>query len=443
MLVVCPKSSFEAWLNEPSEVFENPPVGAVYDGGLIGSDVDFLIVNFEKLESAKRRKALIAWMSQKGGTNLVIDEAHRVKSGARGTRWRACIELASFASRVDLLSGTPMPQSYDDLRNLFSLSWRGVPQSKLNDQVLSSLTPGGLFVRTTKSQLGLPEIKIQKIQIEPGPIQSEIYSALKNKYMGILAVSTKDQLTLSKKGRAVMTLIATASNPALISGKEKDDLLSSIGWPPKELESMELMPAIRDYLRHEIPPKFEWLVRFAELASLEHRKTLVWTSFVGNIELLRKYLKKHNPAIIYGSVSPEDRASELERFRNDPDCTILVTNAQTLGEGISLHKTAHEAVFLDRTYNAAQYLQALDRIHRLGLSPDQLTTIYILETSGTIDERVSERLLVKIQRLSEMLNDGGLVKVSLPSTEEEQSVHEALGFDDVDIEDLLTHLSEA
>ena len=35
-------------------------------------------------------------------------------------------------------------------------------------------------------------------------------------------------------------------------------------------------------------------------------------------------------------------------------------------EGISLHKVCKRALYLDRTYNAAQYLQSRDRIHRIG-----------------------------------------------------------------------------
>ena len=146
--------------------------------------------------------------------------------------------------------------------------------------------------------------------------------------------------------------------------------------------------------------------------------------------------------MIHGSISGEDRKSELERFRYDPSCAVLITNPQTLGEGVSLHKTAHEAIFVDRTYNAAQYLQALDRIHRLGLSPDQETNIYLLETEQSIDVRVGERLSKKISILSEMLNDDGLVRVSLPGSDELQDLQELLGLDQSDLDDLLKHLGE-
>jgi SNF2 family DNA or RNA helicase len=155
---------------------------------------------------------------------------------------------------------------------------------------------------------------------------------------------------------------------------------------------------------------------------------------------MRSFLAPLQPAVIHGSISREERESELARFRQDPECHVLLTNPQTLGEGISLHMTAHEAVFMDRTYNAAQYLQALDRIHRLGLPKEVKTTIHLLSSNASVDQRVASRLEVKIGTLSEMLDDPGLVSVSLPSAEELELPNEILGFDDLDLNELLEHL---
>ena len=369
-----------------------------------------------------------------------MDEAHRIKGGARGVRWRAILGLSAYAERVDLLSGTPMPQSYDDLKNLFSVSWKTIPRQHLEESRLSNLTPGGLFVRTTKAQLELPEIEVLQHGLEMGNIQREIYGALGKSYVGTMSLDSRDQVTLAKKGRAIMTLLGAATNPALIGTKSREELISDLSWPPRELTQSGLMDALMSYMQHEIPPKYEWVIRFLETQRAKARKTLVWSSFVGNLELMRSFLSPLQPAVIHGSISREDRESELARFRQDPECHVLLTNPQTLGEGISLHMTAHEAVFMDRTYNAAQYLQALDRIHRLGLPKEVKTTIHLLSSNASVDQRVASRLEVKIGALSEMLDDPGLVSVSLPSAEELELPNEILGFDDLDLNELLEHL---
>ena len=96
---------------------------------------------------------------------------------------------------------------------------------------------------------------------------------------------------------------------------------------------------------------------------------------------------------------------------------------------------------MDRSYNAGHYLQSLDRIHRLGLPVDQETSIHILSTKETIDQRVGIRLEQKIERLSDALKDEGLIKSSLPD-EELILPNELLGIDKFDLDDLLSHLTE-
>jgi hypothetical protein len=88
-----------------------------------------------------------------------------------------------------------------------------------------------------------------------------------------------------------------------------------------------------------------------------------------------------------------------------------------MSEGVSLHHECHDAVYLDRTFNAGQYLQSLDRIHRLGLEPGIETRITFLVSPATIDEAVDDRVRIKAERLSEMLSDPNLVTMALPDEE--------------------------
>ncbi len=439
-VVVCPKSAFEAWLDEPRKVFEEEIATEVFDGPIIDHKTQILLVNFEKAEAANRRRLIKQWLSQGSGL-LVIDEAHRIKRGSSGKRWLACMDLSSVSKRVELLTGTPMPQSYADLRNLFSISWKVVPKGQFTDTRLANLEPGGLFVRTTKSQLNLPKANFVSVPIAMGTLQSEIYQAITKSYQGLFSVNENDQATLRKKGRAIMTVLAASTNPALIRKDSKEELLKELRWPPLELASNpDLITALNSYMSHEVPTKYEWVSKFVANSANAGRKVLVWSSFVGNLELLKRTLKPFNPAVIHGSVERADREEELKRFRFDPACSVLLTNPQTLGEGISLHETAHDAVFVDRTYNAAQYLQALDRIHRLGLRDDVETNFYLLQCEGTIDKRVEVRLAAKIEALGNMLNDEGLKAISLGDSDDDLDLLSSLGLDQIDVADLLKHL---
>jgi SNF2 family DNA or RNA helicase len=440
LLIICPRSAFEAWRDEPNIVIGRHVIVNQFTEESIPPDTEILYVNYEQLESPERLSRIIRWVSQEF-TMLVIDEAHRIKSGPASVRWRACQEIGSKAKRIDLLTGTPMPQSPQDLKNLFSLSWPGIPKSFFSDQKLASLRRGGIFVRTTKNELNLPPMVITPVNIPMGKIQSEIYLALRRSFVGRFGLSDIDRNYFGQKGKAVMTLIAAATNPGLLLGSSNEDAYLGLLWPPQELSGSErLMEILNKYVQHEIPPKYEWVIKFISKAASEGRKVLVWSTFIGNLVALKKLLSPYNPAMIYGGTSQEDRILELKRFRTSSDCSVLLSNPQTLGEGVSLHNECHDAIYLDRSYNAGLYLQSLDRIHRLGLPLSQETSVFILNTEGTVDLRIGKRLATKIDLLGSFLNDEGLVEVSLPSTEESETPEAILGLDDFDVNDLFEHL---
>ena len=172
-------------------------------------------------------------------------------------------------------------------------------------------------------------------------------------------------------------------------------------------------------------------------------KTLVWSNFVLNIEeLAERILAPYQPAVIYGGVPSGDedaefvtRERELRRFRRDKRCQVLIANPAAMAEGVSLHEECHDAIYLDRTFNAGQYLQSLDRIHRLGLPPRTKTRITFLVSTGTIDEVVNARVQTKAERLGTMLSDPNLVAMALP---DEDSYGEWIDTEDVGA--LLSHL---
>jgi SNF2 family DNA or RNA helicase len=441
LLVVCPRSAFEAWETD-SRMLTNIPKVAQFNDDLIDSEIEILYVNYEQLENTDKLKRLVKWLDQKPSM-LAIDEAHRIKGGGASIRWRACRELASHAKRVDLLTGTPMPQSQEDLRNLLTLSWNGIPREFFSDSRLSGLKRGGVFVRTTKQELQLPPMKITQIELPMSDVQKDVYSALRRSFAGQFELSANDSGYFSRRGKAVMTLIAAATNPGLLMKSVREDAYLGLIWPPRELTGSErLMSVLENYVSHEMPSKYQWIARFVAKAAKEGKKVLIWSTFIANLLALKRLLEPYDPAIIYGISTQDDRKLELNKFRNSKGCSVLLSNPQTLGEGVSLHKDCHDAIYLDRNYNAGLYLQSLDRIHRLGLPQGQETNIFILETEGTVDQRIARRLQDKIQRLGFYLNDSGLVEVSLPAADDEILPDAMLGLDEFDLDDIYQHLIE-
>jgi len=436
MLVVAPLSAFDSWTTEVSLSFpdgQRPVVAPFIESA--PDDAEVLVVNYHRLGA--RYDALVRWVRQRP-TLVLLDEAHRMKRGWDGTFGSACLSIAFLAARRDILTGTPAPQSPQDLVALLDYLWPGQarrvlpaaalvlpPPLDVGHQVATAIAP--LFVRTRKSELGLDPPQLRVVQVDPDPLQVQIYQALRDRYAGTLQISMTDRAAFARMGDIVMYLLEAATNPQLLSAGSGAEDEVGFRHPPLDIPpGTALWDLLQQYNQYETPAKFKQLAQTIEDNAKLGHKTLVWTNFVRNLQALERMLALHQPALIYGGIpsvltdpnSARTRESELARFRTDPNCKVLLANPAAMSEGVSLHQVCHDAIYLDRTFNAGQYLQSIDRIHRLGLPPGQSTRITFLVTNGTIDEVIDARIKQKAERLGEMLDDPDISTMALPSDED-------------------------
>jgi hypothetical protein len=113
----------------------------------------------------------------------------------------------------------------------------------------------------------------------------------------------------------------------------------------------------------------------------------------------------------------DTREEIIERFLAETDPAVLITNPASCSESISLHRSCHNAIYLDRTYDCALFLQSIDRIHRLGLPPHVSVTIHILTATlqgePTIDHLVDAALIRKSDRMRQLLEGAELSPIHL------------------------------
>lgn len=433
MLVVAPKSAFEAWWDEASLSMPNGLVVAQ----LLDETIpvcDILLVNYERLPNSL--PALIRWL-RSSRSLLVLDEAHRMKLGADGAWGTACYALGPYASHRVILTGTPAPNGRQDLENLFGFVWPGQGRSAVNRAVIGhSLAEASellkpLFTRTTKSQLGLPPVQLSYRRVALPPLHREIYDSL----VGLGLRQLADTADAEALGRIVMYLLMAATSPALIAaGSSRYEPLSYRVPPLVPPAGSPLMHLMRDLPSYELSPKFTEAMAIVRANAEMGRKTLVWSTFVRALTSLNRLLTRYSPALIHGGTT--DREAQLWRFRNDPACMVLLSNPATLGEGISLHHTCHDAVFIDRDFAAGRYLQSMDRIHRLGLAPETDTRITILLADDTVDQVVQLRLDDKLNFLLRILDDSAVQQ--LTDLDEEPAI--SAGMDPADAAALVSHL---
>ncbi|MFD8672632.1 SNF2-related protein [Streptomyces seoulensis] len=436
ILVVSPRSAFEAWRYEADACFAEPLQAHVMGRGAPPS-ADLLIVNYERLHRAL--PALSDWL-RAAPAMLVVDEAHRMKLGGVGVWGAACLALGPLSRVRMILSGTPAPNGAKDLENLLSFVWPGHGRRVVTqavdggDLAYASQVLRPMFTRTTKSELGLPPVELRLRRLAMPPLHEEIYEALKGGDK-VSARAAADCMDFQALGKAVLRMLMAATSPALlVGGSTRYEPLEFRVPPLQASENAPLSELLHCLPEYEVPPKYkEALAIVAENASLG-RKTLVWASFVRSITSLQRLLAPFQPAVVHGGT--QDREEELRRFREDSDCCVLISNPATLGEGISLHQDCHDAVYIDRDFQAGRFLQSLDRIHRLGLSPDVETRITVLAAAGTVDEIVAMRLAKKLEFMGRILDDSAVRELSDP--EEEAPV--AAGMDAADMRAVLEHL---
>lgn len=436
MLVVCPKSAYEAWQEESQKCFAGGLDVQVFDGrGSLAADV--LLVNYERLD---RSLGVITDWLESAPTMMILDEAHRMKLGSAGVYGAACMALGPLSTTRMILTGTPAPNGPKDLESLFAFVWPGRGKRVVNDAVgggnlvHASRVLKPLYTRTTKQELGLPPVSVKMRMVDLPPLHREIYDAIVGRFT-MRAVRSKSDF--DSIGKTVLRLIMAATSPALLAqGATKYEPLS-LRVPPLEVPADDPLYSLLGSLsEYEMPPKYQEVLAIVKENSAKGRKTLVWASFVRSISTLEKLLEDFQPAVVHGGTA--EREEQIDLFRNDPDCLVLISNPATLGEGISLHQVCHDAVYVDRDFQAGRFLQSLDRIHRLGLAPDAETRVTVLATRRTVDEVVAKRLNEKLEFMGKLLDDASVQKLGDPF--EEQSA--VAGMDTADVRALLAHVQK-
>ena len=132
-------------------------------------------------------------------------------------------------------------------------------------------------------------------------------------------------------------------------------------------------------------------------------KCIVWTSFVENVEWLAKILRRHNPQLVHGMLSPREQTEAIRTFLSAPSAKVFIATPGSAKEGLTL-TAANHVIFFDRLFSLDDYLQAQDRIHRI--SQDRVCHVHNLIMRDSIDEWVEA--LLHSKRVAAQLAQGDI-----------------------------------
>jgi SNF2 family DNA or RNA helicase len=449
LLIVGPLSSFGPWETEYAECFGRKPdskrlmssMGRQEKVDYLYSDhvADLTLISYASLATLRDD---IIYFLKNNRTMVVLDEAHKIKNTSGGIAAAAVLAISRYCKSRVVLTGTPAPNGYEDLYNLFKFIWPtknmvGYQVNQLRDMsqrrndprvdgLVESISP--FFIRINKSDLGLPPATVHPpIEVPMGPAQRRIYDFIEKDYVDRMLQNNEIDITSKFKAALVnakiIRLMQAATNPSMLRSPLKSFLASEDIAPEvyRAVDDANVMREIVDYEKAEVPTKF--LATLGLVRDILDRggKVVIWATFIQTILDFKRFLQASGICAqeLYGAIPVEqygaeeddpDDSDELTREKivrdfQEPDCPyrVIIANPFAVGESISLHKACHNAIYIERTFNAAHFVQSKDRIHRYGLKPTDETNYYFILSKDSIDETINERLSIKEKRMIEIM----------------------------------------
>lgn len=395
VLIVTPASLKHQWEREIRR-FTSLPVHVI--SGIAGrrdllyaTPAFFTIVNYELLLRERD-------VYQRLAPDLVIlDEAQRIKNW----RTKTAQAVKALQSRYAfVLSGTPLENNLDELYSVMQFLdprilgplWRFNSQfyqlekkrsghykvlgARNLQDLRSRLAPVVLRRKRDDVLQDLPDRVDNTFFVEMTPAQAEPYADYSRTVSSLLKKAEYRALTPDETKLLFMCL------------QKMRLLCDALVLHDRKLKAAEA---------YATAPKLAELAKILEEQVLEAgRKAILFSSFEGMIDLvaehvLRKLKLGHEK--LAGSVPTNKRGKLLERFREDPECRVLLST-DAGGVGLNLQE-ASLVVNLDIPWNPAVLEQRIGRAHRLGQK--RSVQVVNLITKGAIEERMLDCLEAKRQ----------------------------------------------
>ncbi len=440
LLIISPLSAFGPWELEYEECFGEKPSTKRLNGKVsVEEKKQYLYsrtparITLISYNSVPTLREELIYFLRNNKVMVVLDEAHKIKNTSGGVTASGVLEIASYCSSRVVLTGTPAPNGYEDLYNLYKFIWptkKVIPfevyqlkdMSKHDedyrvDTLLNAIAP--FFIRVKKSDLGIPDATEHEPIIVPmGDAQRRIYDVIEKRYMKDI-VSTKDSKFQKDLVKArLIRMMQAATNPNLLS-VPLQNFASYEGFDADAVaEDTSLIKDVLEYSQNETPAKFIKAKELIEQILSKGGKVVVWAIYVKNILDFQDYLTNNGIECrtLYGATpvatgeeledddSVETREKIIAEFHKpDSSFSVIIANPFAVSESISLHKVCHNAIYMERSFNAAHFIQSKDRIHRYGLKPGTETNYYYLLSEDSIDSVINDRLIDKEARLREII----------------------------------------
>ncbi len=369
VLLICPKPLVTNWAREfsvwapevPVQVVEGDQSRRHWQWRLPG--VPLRIANYEVV----CRDREVVCDGQLSFDLVVLDESQRIKN--RGSTTSQVVRSIS-RRRSWALTGTPVENSAEDLVGIFEFLAPGFLSPDMKPRRLGR-TISDYVLRRTKDQVlkQMPPRLIHDAPLELTAEQRESYECAEQQ--GVLRLTEMGEAATI---RHVFELVLR--------------LKQICNFDPATGASAKL----------------ERLEADLEEIAQSGRKALVFSQWVDTLQRLSGALSRFGPLEYHGGIPSARRDAVIARFREDPNCHVLLMSYGAGGVGLNL-QFANYVFLFDRWWNPAVEDQAINRAHRIGAAGAVTVTRFIAE--NTIEERIDRVLQEKRELFATIFSVAG------------------------------------
>jgi superfamily II DNA or RNA helicase len=305
---------------------------------------------------------------------VFLDESQHIKN-PESQRYKAATLLRA-RNRI-VLTGTPIENNTFDIYGQLSFACPGLlgnkqhfkdiystpidkfGNSKRAKELQKKISP--FILRRTKRQVAqeLPDKTEMVIYCEMGTEQRRVYEAIQEEVREYLEPKQPGDLPKETMFilKALTRLRQVCNSPALL----QDEALYG--------NSSAKIEALMEQIESKAP----------------NHKILVFSQFVGMLDLIKKQLERKNIRFAYLTGQTTNRAAVIDSFQNDSDIRVFLISLKAGGTGLNL--TEADYVYLvDPWWNPAVENQAIDRSHRIGQNKNVVAVRLICP--NTVEEKI-------------------------------------------------------
>ncbi|MBI9031395.1 DEAD/DEAH box helicase family protein [bacterium] len=370
-IIICPKTLIYNWAAEFKK-FKLDKSFIIYEGNkqerqdmLEKVNFDILIASYSIIQND------IEFLGEKEFYYVILDEAQHIKN-VSALRTKAIKKLRSQHRLA--LTGTPLENDISEIWSLFDFllpnylmnkqrfvrTFSGIENIDRREDLNKMISPFILRRKKSDVLLELPNKQEQIAFCKLSPVQEKVYMQLiDNITKSYFNPDNSEKINYINILTALMKLRQICDHPHLVEKSIKDDFALS--------------------------SKIELLQELVLDAIDSDRKILIFSQFIGMLQIIKKMLEKHGIPYEYLDGKTKDRQGHIENFNNNTKIKVFLISLKTGGYGLNL--TAADTVILtDPWWNPMIENQAIDRAHRIGQT--KKVQVYKLISKGTVEEKI-------------------------------------------------------